>query len=193
LEIIMKRILLIAAALAAVGGVSAAYADGEWLRAGPVWLKGVIYAGSSKVALTNSTGNLVTTTANLSGALSVTGATTLRDSATLADEVLFSDVSAAQTASVGSVQGSGALTVTAIQATTVGTAGDNFTLPTGVAGMLEFVCNGAAANAMDLFPASGAKINSAATDAAISLAAGECAFCLAFSATNWGCVIGSAT
>lgn len=222
----MKRFLLAVAALVAIGSVTAVFADGEWLRVGPVWLKGLVYTGTSKVALTNATGNLSTTSGAFSGAVSagsatitgamsvsgitntgnistsgnstvngtlaVTGATTLRDQVTMADEVSVTDLTAGATADAGSVQGSGILTVTAVQATTVGTAGDCFTLPVPAAGLLEIVCNGAAANAMDLFPNSGAQINKESANTAISLAAGECAFCLAFSATRWGCTIGSA-
>lgn len=105
----------------------------------------------------------------------------------------LTSLNAGVTAAVGSAQGDGPITVTATQVTTAASAGDAVTLPTAVAGMLQIVCNHAAANAADAFPATGAQINGASANAAISLAAGECMFCIAFSATRWGCVIGSAT
>lgn len=109
----------------------------------------------------------------------------------------LTSLNAGATASTHSAQGtvgaSGLISTLGTQAATVGSAGDSFTLPSAVAGLVQVVCNGAAANAMDVFPFTSDQINSASADAAISLAAGECMICIAFSAVRWGCVIGSAT
>lgn len=57
----MKRTQKLAAAavVALVAVVSFnAGAAGEWLRESNVWLRGIVYAGTSKLALTDSTGNI---------------------------------------------------------------------------------------------------------------------------------------
>lgn len=56
---------------------------------------------------------------------------------------------------------------------TVGTAGDSLTLPFGQEGMQITIRNSAAANSMDVFPASGQSINALAGDAAYAQAAGK--------------------
>jgi hypothetical protein len=135
----------------------------------------------SASGITNSGNSTVT------GALAVTGATTLRNA-----DVLLSSVAAGVTADVGSAQGNGAMTTLATQVTTSASAGDAVTLPTPAAGKLVVVCNAAAANAIDAFPPAGVQVNKESANTAIALAAGECMFCMGFSATRWGCVIGSA-
>lgn len=101
-------------------------------------------------------------------------------------------INAGVTAATGSAQGDGPITKFVTQVTTSGTAGDALTLPPAAAGLVRMVCNHAASNAVDLFPASSDRINKESANTAISLAAGECAFCIAADAVYWGCVIGSA-
>jgi hypothetical protein len=128
----------------------------------------------------------------VSGALGVSGAVTLRNAS-----LNLTSLNAGATASTESAQSivgaSGLISTLAVQADTVGSAGDSFTLPSAVAGLVQVVCNGAAANAMDVFPFTSDSINKETANTAISLAAGECMFCVAFTAVKWGCVIGSAT
>lgn len=152
-----------------------------------IHLRGKIYAGTSKIALTNAVGNLVTTTGAFSGAVGVTG------DLTLGDDLIFADTATGITADVGSAQGNGVISNTAAQATTSATNGDAMTLPSPVAGRVQIVCNAAAANSVDVFPASGHQINKESANTAIALVAGECMICVGFSTTRWGCVIGSAT
>lgn len=57
--------------------------------------------------------------------------------------------------------------------TTVATAADSVKLPKAVAGMSMTVINAAAANAMNVFPASGESINALSADTAISVAANK--------------------
>lgn len=57
--------------------------------------------------------------------------------------------------------------------TTVGTAGDSVKMPAAKAGMSMTVINAAAANSMDVFPASGEVINALSADAALALAANK--------------------
>ncbi len=105
---------------------------------------------------------------------------------------LSAGVTASTTSAQGIVAASGLVNVLATQADTVAVAGDSFTLPSAVAGLVQMVCNGAASNAMDVFPFTSDSINKETADTAISLAAGECMFCMAFTTVKWGCVIGSA-
>ncbi len=104
----------------------------------------------------------------------------------------FTSVAAGVTADVGSAQGNGVITTFATQVTTAAVSGDALTLPVPAAGKTAFVCNAAASNPIDVFPSSGTQVNKETANTAISLAAGECMNCVGFSATRWGCVIGSA-
>jgi hypothetical protein len=190
-------------------GAIAVLSIGWTMNASEVWLKGVVKTGSGKVTLTDSTGNLSTTSATLStglsavtgtftgavavsGALGVTGAATLKNAS-----LLLTSVSADATASTESAQGtvgaSGLISTLGTHAATVGSAGDSFTLPDASIGAVNVVCNAAAANAMDVFPFTSDSINKETANTAISLAAGECMICVKFTAVKWGCVIGSAT
>lgn len=106
---------------------------------------------------------------------------------------LTAGVTASTTSAQGLVAASGLVNVTATQVSTSASAGDSVTLPPAAAGLVQIVCNRAASNAIDMFPNASDAINKETADTAISLAAGECAFCLAFDGVQWGCVIGSAT
>lgn len=105
----------------------------------------------------------------------------------------LTSLAAGVTAATGSAQLDGPMTTTAVQVSTAASAGDAVTLPTAVAGLVAIVCNRAAANAIDVFPFTSDAINKETANTAISLAAGECMWCLAFDAVQWGCTIGSAT
>ena len=77
------------------------------------------------------------------------------------------------TADVGSAQGNGVITSSFNVYDTVGTAGDAATLPSSFqVGTIIVVKNGAAANAMDVFPASGDDLGAGA-NTAVSIAAGN--------------------
>lgn len=64
-----------------------------------------------------------------------------------------------------------ALTSVINRVTTVGTAGDSVVLPVATPGLEITVINAAAANSMNVFPASGDKINALAANAAFAVAA----------------------
>lgn len=69
---------------------------------------------------------------------------------------------------------------------TVATAGDSCKLPAALVGQMMIVAVAEdAAAAMDLFPATGGKINGETVNAAISLAPGTIAFCSCDIAGNW--------
>lgn len=76
------------------------------------------------------------------------------------------------TAFAGGGQGSAvALTSTINRVTTVATAADSVRLPAAVAGAVVFVANAAAANSMNVFPATGESINALSANAAFAMAA----------------------
>jgi hypothetical protein len=135
----------------------------------------------------------VTGAATFASTVGVTGAVGITGDLTVRDDVIVSDIADAVTADTGSAQGGGAITGTIVRVSTSATNGDAVTLPAAAAGLVQVVCNHAAANSVDAFPASGDAINGAGANTAIALAAGECMICFAANATNWGCVIGSAT
>ena len=77
------------------------------------------------------------------------------------------------TADSSSIQGGGVITSSHNIYDTVGTAGDAATLPaTFQVGTIIFVKNGAAANSMDVFPASGDDLGAGA-NTAVAVAAGD--------------------
>lgn len=157
--------------------IMAAALFGAWTQNSDViYLRGKVFTGTSQVALTDATGNLATT-----------------GPATFAGDFSLTDIAATVTADVGSAQGNGVISTTLTRVSTSAVSGDAQTLPAAVAGLMYVVCNHAAANPVDVFPATGDQINIVTANAAISLTAGKCMQCFAFNATNWGCVIGSAT
>lgn len=145
----------------------------------------LLYSSGSQAA---TLGAVTASSVAVSGAVSVTGAVTLNNAA-----ITFGSLAAGVTAATGSAQGDGAMTTFATQVSTSASAGDAVTLIAAAAGRVALVCNRAAANAIDVFPAASDAINKETANTAISLAAGECMYCLAFDAVQWGCVIGSAT
>lgn len=168
----MKRfgLVVLAAALVSLGWT---------VNANEAWIRGVLKTGTSKVSLTNAAGNLSTT----SGAFSA--------DVTIGDDLVLSDLAAGATAGTGG-QGNGVIATTITRVSTVTTSND-VTLPGAAAGFCYLVSNSDSADALDVFPASGDAINKETADTAISLTAGEGMFCCAVDATQWVCVIGSAT
>lgn len=83
------------------------------------------------------------------------------------------------------------LTATYNRVTTVATAADSVLLPAAVAGTRVVVFNAAAANAANVFPATGASINALAANAAFSVPAGRgCEFVCCVDGT-WNTVLGA--
>jgi hypothetical protein len=69
--------------------------------------------------------------------------------------------------------------------TTVATAADSVVLMPSAKGLIVYVTNAAAANSMNVFPASGDKINALSANAAFAVAAGKtCAF-VCYTAGQW--------
>lgn len=197
----MKKLPLVGLLLMALGLVA-------WTSAGDVKIVGSLLAKVERFYGATGT-NFVKVPDNVASALVVEDyenggdllTLTTTDSSeqlTIASRYLgITSVSGALTASAFSAQGtvaaSGLVSTTVTQATTVGTGGDSFTLPPAAPGLVQMVCNGAAANAMDVFPYTSDSINKESANTAISLAAGECMFCIGITTVIWGCVIGSAT
>lgn len=73
------------------------------------------------------------------------------------------------TATPAGTQATGVPLTSVNRFTTVASAGDAATLPVGAPGMQVMVVNDAAANAMNVFPDLGSKINALGTNAAFSL------------------------
>jgi hypothetical protein len=88
------------------------------------------------------------------------------------------------TADAGSAQGGSPLTSEINVVSTVATIGDSVTLPTAVAGLEVTIIN-QAANAADVFPASGGEINDAGVNTAVSLAGTTNATYKAINGTDW--------
>lgn len=94
------------------------------------------------------------------------------------------------TAKAGGGQ-SGATAITSVinRFTTVGTAADSALLPSAAVGMQVTVVNAAAANSMNVFPATGEVINALAANTAFAVAAGKtCTFYCA-NAGQWHTVL----
>lgn len=83
-----------------------------------------------------------------------------------------------------------AVLITGIQArvTTVATAADSVRLPPAIAGMSLNVLNGAAANAMNVFPSSAAQGGVAGGDNINALAVNTALSCAAQTVTNFYCI-----
>jgi hypothetical protein len=194
----MKKFSLIAVIAVCVGLVA-------WTSAGDITVTGVLkslgvmrYSGATGVNFLKVPDNLATALTvedyeNVGDLLTLT-TTNSAEKLTVSTRYLgLAAVSGSVTADVGSAAGSGAMTNTAVQVSTAASAGDAVTLPAAATGLVSMVCNGAAANAIDVFPAASDSINKETANVAIALAAGECMLCVAFDAIRWGCVVGSAT
>jgi len=99
------------------------------------------------------------------------------------------------TAHAGGGQAGGVLVISSVtRVTTVGTAGDSLTLPSAKnvpLGTEMLVMNAAAANSLNVFPATGESIDALGANAARAVAAGKtCAF-IAFAGGVWHSMIGA--
>lgn len=202
--------------LAASVAMAALLAIGWTQNSTSDWFKGIIYAGSSKKQLTDSSGNLlvagtgafsanvtVSGTLAVSGATSVTGALGVTGPVTAASGMtvagtfsnsggppIFGTAETGLTAHAGGTQAAAlALSATKFihQVTTVGTAADSVALPAPVLGTCHLISNEAAANSMQLFAITPATVNGAATATGIAVAAKKGEFCCATSSTDYSC------
>ena len=107
-----------------------------------------------------------------------------KDGQTPITGILQHSVAVGQTANTGSVQGNNPITTEFYEIATCANAGDSCTLPAAVAGQLIIVVNNGA-NASDVFPASGDKIDGGSANAAFSLAAGANALFICQDGTDW--------
>jgi hypothetical protein len=134
-------------------------------------------------------GSVVIYTCTSAGAWYTEGLATGYASSTTGSYQTFSSVDNL-TARAGGGQGL-ATPLTAMQnrVTTVASANDSVLLPPSTAGMCITVINAAAANAMNVFPASGDKINALAINAAFSVAAGKTAEFFCTTAGQWHTIL----
>jgi hypothetical protein len=174
-----------------------AQTTGTW-AAGGTSQTGAITLGQSTVSQTTniqagatasgSTKTINFGTAGLSGSTTtiaigsaVSGATSTTTLNGLVINSIFAAVSAA-----GATQGTATALVSNINNVTVVAAGANgVRLPTAVAGMRILVRNSDAADALNIYPATGGAINALAANAAFSLAAGLTIELVATTATQW--------
>lgn len=105
---------------------------------------------------------------------------------------VFDTGSSALTASAVQTQGQGTLVDYVNIVTTVGTAGDVVTLPSGVPGEKCIVMNAAAANALTIYPESGDALDGV-TNGSLSLSAGEVVEFIAQDAGGWRTLSNSET
>jgi hypothetical protein len=82
-----------------------------------------------------------------------------------------------------------ALTTCINRITTVGTAADSVKLPAAVAGLSIYVANAAAANSLNVFPATGDAINALAANAAFAIAANKTATFVCANAGQWHAIL----
>lgn len=94
------------------------------------------------------------------------------------------------TAKAGGGQGGGPTINRMInRVTTVATAADSVTLPVSVAGMQVTIINAAAANSMNVFPATGEAINALSANTALAVAANKTATFYCATAGTWHSVV----
>lgn len=102
----------------------------------------------------------------------------------------MNSVTNAITARAGGGQALGTALVSAInRVTTVATAADSVRLPAARAGMRIVVINAAAANAMNVFPATGETINALSANTALSVVANKGAIFVCGVNGNWTAIV----
>jgi hypothetical protein len=89
----------------------------------------------------------------------------------------------------GGQTGATPITTAMARFTTVATGGDSALLPVSQPGMTITVSNAAAANSMNVFPASGEKINALSANAAFAVAAGKTAEFVCYTAGQWHTIL----
>jgi len=94
------------------------------------------------------------------------------------------------TASTTQTQGQGALTKGFNQVSTCANANDVRTLPAAIAGKVVVVVNDGA-QTLQVFPASGDKIDNGSTNASVTIAAGKRRTFYAYDSTNWSSSLGA--
>jgi hypothetical protein len=141
---------------------------------------GATISGSLKTVNIGTAGVSGSTTAiNIGSAVS--GAT----STTTMNGLVIDSISAAVSAA-GATQATATALVSNINnVTVVAAAANGVRLPTAVAGMRILVRNSDAADALNIYPATGGAINALAANAAFSLAAGSTIELMATTATQW--------
>jgi len=115
-----------------------------------------------------------------------------KDGQTPITGILQHSVTVGQTANTGSAQGGNVISTEFYEIAVVGSTGDAVTLPSAVAGLCVTIVNNGA-NAADVFPASGDKIDGGSANAAISLASGENGIFWCQDGTDWDMILSSET
>ena len=167
--------------------------------AGGVTFSGGASSANALAVFSDTAGNLkaASTTCTLGQSLSVTGTVTgstglAATTGNITNSAGYNVLSAANalTAHAGGGQASALqLSKQVNRVTTVGSAGDSVKLPAATAGLNVVVINAAAANAMDVFPASGEAINALSADTAISVAANKVIMFFCAVAGTWNSVL----
>ena len=115
-----------------------------------------------------------------------------KDGQTPITGILQHSVTVGQTANTGSAQGGNVIATEFYEIAVVGSTGDAVTLPVAVAGLCVTIVNNGA-NAADVFPSSGDKIDGGSANAAISLASGENGIFWCQDGTDWDMILSSET
>jgi hypothetical protein len=103
--------------------------------------------------------------------------------------VLYGTVDSLTALAGGGQTGATPITAAMARFTTVATGGDSALLPVSQPGMTITVSNAAAANSMNVFPASGEKINALSANAAFAVAAGKTAEFVCYTAGQWHTIL----
>lgn len=148
----------------------------------------------SLIAITEGLGSLASSLTMFSTAAGTTnsppGTWTRQYTIDLTTGIISYSTQNALTAKAGGGQGGGpTIQSSIVRVTTVATAADSITLPASTAGMQMTVINAAAANSMNVFPATGDAINAGAANAAIAVAAGKTMIFFCAVAGTWNTVL----
>jgi hypothetical protein len=141
---------------------------------------GATVSGSLKTLNIGNAGVSGSTT-NINIGSAVSGAT----STTTMNGLVIDSISAAVSAAGATQATATALVANINNVTVVAAAANGVRLPTAVAGMRILVRNSDAADALNIYPATGGAINALAANAAFSLAAGSTIELMATTATQW--------
>ena len=185
----MKKIVVALGLVLGFATLTAA-SNGDWLRAGNIYVKGLIYAGDNKVPITNASGNLASTSMALSTTLAVTGAATFASTVATTGVVTLSaiPVMSIGTLTAGTTQtqvGATAWNTKYFNVVTTGNANDGISLPAVVAGKCVAFRN-TSANALKVYGLTPAKVNTVTTTTGAIFAASTGAQCCS-DGTDWFC------
>ena len=167
-------------------GLSTSPTNGQLLIGnGTGYTLGTLTGTANEITVTNASGSItLSVPSSFVAPGSVTSTTSITSGTTLSVGTLYSDGTTTGITAAGTTQGTGTALTTSYNIVTTTPSGTGVVLPTATTGMKVIVVN-KGVNTLNVYPASSAAIDGAATNAAVTIPSGTTATYEASSSTQW--------